>query len=62
MDDVEPLLVYWSDNPPSHLILAAVHLKKRRKRGAQETLPNGSTEQELLSSGVMKINRKKKNA
>jgi hypothetical protein len=60
LDDVNPLFRYWKDNPPAHVILAAVHTKPKKKRGIPEE-HSGSTEQELLQSGVMTINRKATN-
>jgi hypothetical protein len=53
-DDTRKLFRYWQMNPPAHLILAAVHLKKRSD---PEPL-SGSTEQELLQAGIMKFKSK----
>ncbi|HLH29837.1 MAG TPA: hypothetical protein VKY31_01455 [Terriglobia bacterium] len=55
VDDLEPLFDHWKDNPPTHLILGAVYLKKRKSPAH-----TGVTEQELLAAGVMKINPKPK--
>lgn len=59
LDDLEPLLAYWNDNPPAHVILGAVHLKKKsRRHRMSEASP--ISEAELVASGVLKINRTKK--
>lgn len=67
MDDVEPLLKYWHRHPPAHIILGAVHIKPKQKiytrldaerPAVLEDVPNGSTEAELLSSGMMTIKNK----
>lgn len=38
MGDIVDLLDYWTDNPPEHLILRAVHANPNAKRGRRSTV------------------------
>jgi hypothetical protein len=61
LDDLEPLLTYWKDNPPAHVILRAVHMKPKRKSPREAAADNRGIEAELEASGLMKVNRPKRN-
>jgi hypothetical protein len=61
-DDTARLFRYWRKNPPAHIILAAVHTKPKRNAREHSNPQNAPSEAELVASGLLKINRPKKNA